>query len=43
MKNNTSFWTAFWSVIKFILTLGISHITQRENRIANEKSDSSKS
>lgn len=36
MKINTTFWTSFWQVIKFILTLGISHIDKRNNNLNNE-------
>ena len=32
MKNNTAFWTTFWDVIKFIFTLGISHINKRNGQ-----------
>lgn len=37
MKNNTTFWTAFFEVLKFIFTLGISHIDKRKNNLNNEK------
>ena len=31
MSKNKSFWDVVWQVVKFILTLGLSHISKREN------------
>lgn len=44
MKNKTEFWTIFFDVLKFIFTLGISHINKRKERLNNgEGSDSTTS
>lgn len=37
MKTKTTFWNAFFEVLKFIFTLGISHINKRNERVDNEK------
>lgn len=36
MKNKTEFWTVVLEVLKFIFTLGISHINKRKERVDNE-------
>lgn len=38
-QQKSSIWTIIWDVIKYILTLGISHINKRKDRIDNGKSD----
>lgn len=36
----TELWTVIWDVIKFILTLGISHINKRKEKInSNHQGD----
>ena len=36
MTNKQSFWTIVWDVVKFILTLGISHINKRKEKLSSE-------
>ena len=37
MSNKKHIWDVIWQVVKFILTLGISHISKREERRKDEK------
>lgn len=32
----TTVWTIIWDVIKFVLTLGISHINKRKDKLENQ-------
>lgn len=32
MSKNKAFWDVVWQIVKFILTLGLSHISKRENK-----------
>lgn len=32
MKTNKAFWDVIWQIVKFILTLGLSHINKRESK-----------
>lgn len=36
MSNKKQIWDTFWQIVKFILTLGLSHITKREERRKTE-------
>lgn len=36
MSNKKHIWDVIWQVVKFILTLGISHISKREERRKEE-------
>lgn len=36
MSNKKKIWDVIWQVVKFILTLGISHITKREEKRKQE-------
>lgn len=35
MSSKQNFWTVFLEVVKFIFTLGISHINKRKERLDN--------
>ena len=35
----TQIWTIVWDVIKFIITLGISHINKRKEKINSNQGD----
>lgn len=37
MKSKKEIWNVVWKVIKFILTIGLSHITKREEREKQEE------
>ena len=34
-NTNKSLWDVVWQIVKFILTLGLSHISKRENKDEN--------
>lgn len=36
MSKKKKLWDAIWQIVKFILTLGISHITKREENRKEE-------
>lgn len=36
MSKNPKLWDTIWQIVKFILTLGLSHIAKREERRENE-------
>lgn len=36
MSKNKKVWDVIWQIVKFILTLGISHITKREEKRKDE-------
>lgn len=36
MSKNSKLWDTIWQIVKFILTLGLSHITKREERRKTE-------
>lgn len=36
MSKNKKFWDVIWQIVKFILTLGISHIAKREEKRKDE-------
>lgn len=39
MNKKKELWDVIWKIIKFILTLGLSHITKREEKRKNEMSN----
>lgn len=39
MSKKAKVWDVIWQVVKFILTLGISHITKREENRKEETKD----
>ena len=36
MKRNTKLWSVIWQIVKYIFTLGISHIDKRQDRFDND-------
>ena len=41
MSNSKKVWDVIWQIVKFILTLGLSHISKREEKRKNEDSSES--
>ena len=39
MSRKSNVWNVFWQVVKFILTLGLSHIAKREDRVNNDSTE----
>ena len=37
MAQRTKLWSVIWQVVKFIFTIGISHIDKRKDRLDNDE------